>query len=155
MPSILFICSANQFRSPLAEAFFKEYLKREGIEGTWQVNSAGTWVKEKTSAHPKAIQLAKKDGIDLSSHITQEIDSTLVNKTDLIIVMTEGHKEALQFEFQDQKEKIVMMSEISCGEVYDIPDPAASNFANSEDVYNDLSLEVQKIFINVLKRFSK
>ena len=154
MPNILFVCTANQFRSPLAEAFLKKHIAEDGAAMGWQVKSAGTWVKEKSRAHHLAIVIAKVNGIDLSSHVTQEINKELINEADLIVVMTENHKEALQYEFQDYKDKIVMLSEISCGQIYDIPDPILNNLINCEDIYHDIEQEINKTYIKLIKQFS-
>ena len=45
MPKVLFVCTANRFRSPLAAAIFKRFLLESQETGRWRVSSAGTWTR--------------------------------------------------------------------------------------------------------------
>ena len=152
MPSVLFVCTANQFRSPLAAAIFKKRLQAEGISDQWTVSSAGTWVKEKVKAHPKAIQQALKHNLDLKSHVTREITGEMIEASDLVIVMTHNQKEALQFEFPVQSGKIVMLSELSDHNEVDIPDPAELNFDESTAIFSDLNHAIDQGYYEIIKR---
>nr|NIM45857.1 hypothetical protein [Nitrososphaeria archaeon] len=46
MPAVLFVCSANQCRSPIAEVLFREHLEQIGIGDEWRVESAGIWAMD-------------------------------------------------------------------------------------------------------------
>jgi protein-tyrosine phosphatase len=152
MPSVLFVCTANQFRSPLAAAIFKKRLQAEGISDRWTVSSAGTWVKEKVRAHPTAIQQAIKHNLDLRNHVTREITGEMIEAYDIVIVMTHNQKEALQFEFPMQSGKIVMLSELSDHDEVDIPDPAEINFIESTAIINDLTRAIDQGYYEIIKR---
>ena len=155
MPSVLFVCTANQFRSPLASALFSMRLNEKGKMNDWKVSSAGTWVKEEKGAHPIAILLADQLNLDLKNHVTREISNTMIKETDLIIVMSAGQKEALQFEFSEDKAKIVMLTELTGNGVSDIADPAMSDFENSNEVVADLSAEINKAFDKIISLVEK
>ncbi|MFU8827432.1 MAG: hypothetical protein ACNA70_08065, partial [Brevefilum sp.] len=43
MASVLFVCTANRFRSPIASIFFAKAVVRHGDDGEIRVSSAGTW----------------------------------------------------------------------------------------------------------------
>lgn len=45
MPSVLFACTANRFRSPIAAARFSHCLQNEVDVQDWRVGSAGTWAE--------------------------------------------------------------------------------------------------------------
>lgn len=150
MTSILFVCLANQFRSPLAAAIFSKILAEKGLDKKIVVGSAGTWVKEACRAHNNAIQIAEKNGLDLTTHISREINNTLIDEANLIIVMEKGQKEALSFEFANSSKKILMLSELSSGNSLDIPDPSDENFVNSEQVFQLLTEEINKAFEKII-----
>jgi protein-tyrosine phosphatase len=123
MTSILFVCTANRFRSPLAEAAFRSELQRSKYPGSWVVGSAGTWTVNGLHPVHEAIQAAGELGLDLSAHRSRIINSTLLKGYSLILVMQSSHKEALGIEFPEFMDKVFLLSEALGGIVYDIPDP--------------------------------
>jgi len=132
MPSVLFVCTANRFRSPLAAAIFKKALTEEqsqkelpwnvGNPGDWKVGSAGTWAIPGQEALPDVLEAGKQIGIDLSDHRSQQVDGALLAKYDLILVMQKSHREALLGEFPDLHEHIQLLSEVVDFRSYDIRD---------------------------------
>lgn len=152
MPSILFVCTANQFRSPLCVAFYEKALAERGICGKWTVDSAGTWVEQKTGAHPAALREGKKLGVDVSQHRTKEINGQLIEAADLVVVMTENQKEALLCEFAAQKGKIVMLSELTGRDKADIPDPVTSDAGDLGVFVQELAKVVEAASDEIIRR---
>ncbi len=126
MPSVLFVCTANRFRSPIAAAAFKAKLLKEGRDGTWSIASAGTWTTPGLPAAPLAIRLARQRGLSLDGHRTYPVSQTLLATFDLVLVMDMGHKEALLAEFPFTASYLLLLSEVVDGIRYDISDPANS-----------------------------
>ena len=126
MPAILFVCTANRFRSPIAEASFKRELRLRGMEADWRVLSAGTWTTDGLPAAADAISAASRMGLDVSGHTSRAITPQLLRDSDLVVVMEQGQKEALQSEFPESAQKVRVLSEVSTGVPYDIPDPSGS-----------------------------
>lgn len=122
MPEVLFVCSVNRFRSVIAAEYFRLLLRRENVQGDWQIGSAGTWANEGLPPLQETVQLAQSKGFEVGTIRSQEINRNLLERVDLIIVMGEGHREALSLEFPEIKEKIVLLSEVCVDELYDIPD---------------------------------
>ena len=124
MPSILFICTANRYRSPIAEAcFIAEMNKNQEKNQAWDISSAGTWTENGLPAIQDAIQKAQLLGLDIQEHRSRIVTAELLKNTDMVIVMEQGQKEALQNEFLQDAEKIFLLSEVTVGLAYDIPDP--------------------------------
>ena len=121
MPSILFICTANRFRSPLASAFFQKTLS-ETVGGNWIVDSAGTWTSAGMPVLPEVLLIARKYGLDFAGHRSKPVSEALLTSHDLILVMESGHKEALQSEFPAIGNRIYLLSEAAENRKYDIPD---------------------------------
>ena len=125
MPSVLFVCTANQFRSPIAAACLRELLARENLEHEWRVESAGTWAEDGLRTPGFAARAADSLGLGgLESHRTRQVDQELLERFDLILVMEAGHKEALCAEFPSVCRRVYLLSELVDGLPYDIPDPA-------------------------------
>ena len=123
MPQILFVCTANRYRSVIAAAQFKDELIKRKQDNEWKVISAGTWTSDGLPAMTEAIQKAKKIGLDIQDHRSKVITRDLLEEADLILVMESGQKEALAIEFPSYREKILLLSEAANGTVHDIPDP--------------------------------
>ncbi|HEY2982115.1 MAG TPA: hypothetical protein VGJ22_13105 [Anaerolineales bacterium] len=124
MPSILFVCTGNQYRSPLAAAAFQRKLDQDGKARAWTVASAGTWTSRGLLPFPDALRAAESLGLSLADHTTRPIDAQVLAEHNLIIVMTRAHKESILGEFPDVEHKIHLISEAVDKRVYDIPDPA-------------------------------
>ncbi len=76
-----------------------------------------------------AISGARRLGLDIEDHKSRIINAELVQNADLILVMEQGQKEALQAEFPENAHKVHLMSEAATGVSYDIPDPGLSSNA--------------------------
>lgn len=132
MPSVLFVCSANQFRSPLAAGIFEKALLEEekerhsswniGKAGDWQVYSAGLYAAPYQPVLPDVLEAARQLGIDLSSHMSQRVADMDLSEYDLIVVMQASHKVALLAAHPGLEEHIYLLSWVVDNENYDIPD---------------------------------
>lgn len=151
MPTVLFVCMANQFRSPLAALAFQKEIRENKIAGDWNVQSAGTWVEEETGAHPLAIQYAAQAGYDLTTHQTREVTPDILNVADIIVVMTQGQKEAIQFEFFSCKDRVFTLNELAGDEKYGIQDPAEEGFTDAQSIWQEIQSKVSIAFSKIVE----
>ncbi|MFQ6057608.1 MAG: low molecular weight protein arginine phosphatase [Anaerolineae bacterium] len=126
--TILFVCTGNLCRSPMAVGLLKEQLKRHGRQGEYRVRSAGTWTLEGHPAAPYALQVMAERGLDIGDHRSHALTRGDVEAADLILVMTRGHQEAIEAEFPQARGKTYLLSEM-VGQSYDIPDPYGASLA--------------------------
>lgn len=136
MTSVLFICTANQFRSPIAESYLRKKLKDAGLLEEWQVTSAGTWAKKGQPAHPLAVKATSEIGLDLSPHRSKIVSARLMEQSDLVIVMESDHKESLQIEFPKSQNKVILMTELVGENQSDVPDPIIDHSYNPVEITN-------------------
>ncbi len=123
---ILFVCTGNICRSPMAAALLRARLEADGRAGEYRVLSAGTWAEEgRPASHYARVVMAER-GIDLSDHRAREVTWQMMREADLVLVMTRAHREALQAEFPEAASKIYLLSEM-VGKTYDIADPYAGS----------------------------
>ncbi|MFQ5410474.1 MAG: low molecular weight protein arginine phosphatase [Anaerolineales bacterium] len=131
MPTILFVCTANQCRSPAAAALFTAQAARRGDSERWEVRSAGTWAVDGSPVVQPVIEMMAARGLDLAIHRSRTLRATDLEESDVILVMTRNHREAILAEFPGQGHKVRLLSEIA-GRKYDIPDPVGGDSASYE-----------------------
>jgi protein-tyrosine phosphatase len=85
--SIVFVCTGNRFRSPLAESFVRQFTL--GLPVT--TRSFGTLELEDAPALPEAIEIALGCGIDLSSHRAQYLGNSSLAEVDLLLGFDQAH----------------------------------------------------------------
>ena len=122
MPNILFVCTANICRSPVAEALFADWLRRRAVPGDWQVSSAGTWADDGYPAAQHSRDILAEQGLDLSLHRARRVDVGMLAQADLVLCLTNAHREALQAEFPQFASRLALLSAMA-GVAYDIADP--------------------------------
>ena len=88
--NLLFVCSGNICRSPMAAEQMRHRIAAEGLEG-WNVDSAGTLGIEGAPASPEAVEAMHEAGVDLREHRSQGIRLEQVEWADLILAMTHTH----------------------------------------------------------------
>jgi protein-tyrosine-phosphatase len=120
MYSVLFICTANICRSPMAEGLMKALVKDS--QDTWRIGSAGTWTVEGEPAAVISNEIMNERGIDLSAHRSRIVTPNMMKEYQLVLTMEHGHKEALSIEFKAINPRIFLLSEM-IGKKFDIPDP--------------------------------
>ena len=147
MHEILFVCSANQCRSPMAEALFKAILHEKSVHAYWRVESAGVWAYSGAHATDYARQVMMERDLDLNDHRSQPADLDLVNQFDLVLVMERDHNEILVSVNPDWAEKIVLFKEL-VGEEGDFEDPVGGSIER----YREAADELDRILRNSSKK---
>lgn len=130
MFKILFVCRANQCRSPMAEALTRNMLEDKASHGI-EIKSAGTHAINGISPLPKVVEICKQHGIDILSHKSHSLAEELVKDSDIILVMENEQIENIVKKFPEAKDKVKMLSSYSNEyQGQDIKDPiGGSTFA--------------------------
>jgi len=88
--NLLFVCSGNICRSPMAAEQMRHRVAVEGVTD-WVIDSAGTLGIEGAPASPEAVETMKEVGLDLGTHRSQGIRVEHLERADLVLAMTHAH----------------------------------------------------------------
>ena len=154
MPAILFVCTANICRSPIAMGLLRQMLEEKHIDGDWRVESAGTWGLEGDPAAEGSQAVMNNIGIDISEHRARRVEYELLQTYDLILTMENGHKEALCMEFPDFSDRIYMLSEMA-DQKQDIGDPYGGAYSGYEQAAEDIQQYLTDGFETILRLASQ
>jgi protein-tyrosine-phosphatase len=142
MPSILFVCTANICRSPMAAALFNKTLNDKGYKKGWIVESAGTWAPKDQPAADNTQKVLRNRGLDIGDHRSRSVNRQLMSLFDLILTMEEGQKEALIVEFPEYSSKIFLLSEVANTHM-DINDPIGLSIVDFEDTAKQIEVYLE------------
>jgi protein-tyrosine phosphatase len=144
---LLFVCSGNICRSPLAEAVFRHHAQARGLQDRFQVDSAGThgW-HEGERADPRARKVGAAHGLSVDS-IARPVRTSDFESFGLILAMDQGHLRELRSRCPSAfRDKIRLMREFDGGEGdLDVPDPYYDGIEAFEEVYAMLDVSCRKL----------
>jgi protein-tyrosine-phosphatase len=87
---VLFLCTGNICRSPMAEALARELLEEKGRSDI-EVSSVGTAAAVGSAASEGAYLVGMEKGLDLSAHVARQVTQALVEDADLVLGMSLPH----------------------------------------------------------------
>jgi len=119
---ILLVCSANICRSPLAERLLARLIARAGDQERLRAASAGTWCVAGEPTSAETLQVGLERGLDLSAHRSRCLNQQDVDDADLILTMTQAHRQDIFLRFARAQHKTYLLSQM-VGEMDDVADP--------------------------------
>jgi protein-tyrosine-phosphatase len=144
--SVLFVCTGNTCRSPMAESLF-----RKAVEGRddFVVKSAGVAAYPGDKANPETTKLLSGRGLKLDGFRSQPLSKELVEEATHIFAMTSGHLEALENLFPDYSDKFYLTCEFveipGRGVAADVPDPIGMGRKAYEETAKTLDLAIPSL----------
>ncbi len=152
---LLFVCTGNTCRSPLAEALTRRALKDRGWEGV-EVRSAGVAAAPGGRASEGSLEMARKHGVPLEEHRSVPLSAEMVEWADLILTMSPSHLGGVAM--AGGGERVAVITEFAAGQeareadpreaariAGGVPDPFGGDQEAYEATYRALEELVEKV----------
>lgn len=139
MKKVLFVCTGNTCRSPMAQAIYSSLTD----SGKFIADSCGIFADGISKITDNAKAVLAENGIYFE-HISKKVSSDLLEKNDIVICMTQNHYTILTSMFPEFSDKIFIMPK-------DILDP----YGGSIDVYRACYNEIYHSLKNIINEFKE
>jgi len=158
---MVFVCTGNTCRSPMAEGIANHLFQKEGLAEMWYALSAGTAVYGRYPAASCAIEVMRELGVDISAHRTKSIRELPLFGDVVFVGMTEAHVQAVIAEGVCPKDYAIRLFDLylKCGgskerassmflcDNGDVPDP----FGSSYKIYLDTAITIKNLLLPVIE----
>ncbi len=138
LKNVLFVCTGNTCRSPLAEVIFRDLIRGQK---DYLVGSAGTGAFSGQPASRNSVSLARERGLDLAQHRSRAVTIDLVESATHIFAMGRSHLMALIDEFPEAEDKTYLVSEFTAEDRLrgrDIADPFGGDLEDYREMMQNL-----------------
>lgn len=144
---ILFVCTGNTCRSPMAELIMRDIAEDEGL--SVDVDSAGIFAANGAQISMQAAAELKERGIDAYAKRSKRVTEEMVEGADLVLCMGDGHRRMLVESYPKEADKIKTLAEY-VGESRDVKDPYGGDY----DTYRRCADRIEGLVDKLIKKIN-
>lgn len=144
--NILFVCTGNTCRSPLAAGFLKKLQERNSL-CQMEIDSAGLTVLPGSPASFHSLRVAAENSVFLEEHQARLVTPELIDKADLIVVMEPGHRQQMHDRYPQASDKVLLLRHFARygSRERGIPDPYGLNLETYRFRFEDIKECVESL----------
>jgi len=147
--TIIFVCTGNVCRSPMAAGLLYEKLMREDTADQVRVRSAGIWALEGRPASAYALQVMREHNLDITAHRGRNLTQADVDDADLILVMTRRHADIIVRDLERTEGKVHLLGEMA-DSAHDILDPYGGSLADYRRTARELNDLIERGYLRII-----
>ncbi|MCK4428633.1 MAG: low molecular weight protein arginine phosphatase [candidate division Zixibacteria bacterium] len=165
---VLFICTGNSCRSPMAEGILKKMLKENKSQDpefeldNFEVSSAGISTLDGVPPSLFAMEVAKARNVDLTQHRSRQLNRQILKKADIILAMSDEHLEYIRKMDKKALEKTYLLrtfpqnhlasNEDESESVLYIKDPIGGTMDDYELCFLEMEKEIRRVFHELIRK---
>ncbi len=136
MKKLIFVCTGNTCRSPMAEGLLRDLLP---ADSEWEISSAGVCAAEGWPVSEHSVDALREKEIDIANSTSTTLTPALIEDADLLVTMTEGHRQAVLAAVPESEDKVFLLKSFGVAKcAADIYDPVGEAL----DVYRRVRDEI-------------
>ncbi len=139
---LLFVCTGNTCRSPLAEAIARRLVRERGLNDI-VVSSAGTSAWSDAPASDGSLLVALENGIDLSEHRARQLSPEIVAASDVILTMGPHHLDRAEALGGTGRSHLLTEFSSGAGNAWPISDPFGGDLSVYRATFGELTQEIR------------
>ncbi len=145
--NILFVCTGNLCRSPLAEGYMRKILADKGLLEV-KVSSAGCWAGNGAPVSEGAQRVAEENGFQLSAHRSRPVTPEMVAQAGIVAVMDEIQREEVVNLAPAEEDKVVLLRSFAPDGTTQssIPDPYGADLDSFRYVFQLIKESVDGLY---------